>query len=56
MLADDAGLDLAADQEHRGGGAVVGPLAAVLLRAAAELGERHHQDRGRRWPRAAMSL
>ena len=44
MLADEAGLDLAADEQHRRGRAVVGALAAVLLGAAAELRERHHQD------------
>src|SRR5205085_1368839 len=35
VRADDAGLDLGADQEHRRGRAVIGSLAAVLLGAAA---------------------
>src|SRR5713101_5046936 len=44
MFSDRAGFDLGADQEHRGGGAVVGSLAAVFIRPAAELRERHHHD------------
>src|SRR5439155_18199009 len=44
MLADDAGFDLAADQEHRGGGTVVCSLAAVLIRPAAKFRESHHQN------------
>src|SRR5262245_40509078 len=43
MSADGAGADLAADQEHGGGAAVVRAFASVLLSAAAELGEGHHE-------------
>ena len=47
------GLHLAAGDEQRGGGAVVGALAGVLLHPAAELAEGHRQHplgRGRACP------
>ncbi len=43
MAAKQAGGDLGTHQEHRGGGAVVGSAAGVLLHSAAKLAERHHQ-------------
>ncbi len=43
MFADDAGLDFAADQEHRRAAAVIGALAAVFLGPAAKLGKGHDQ-------------
>src|SRR5436305_13891434 len=44
VLADRAGLDLAAAQEHRRRRAVVGALGAVLFGPPAELREGHHQE------------
>src|SRR3954447_16116680 len=44
VLADDASTHGRTRQEEAGGGAMVGPLAAVLLHAAAEFreGHQHH--------------
>ena len=44
MRAVEPALDALADEEHRRRGAVIGSEAAVLLHAAAELGEDHHRD------------
>ena len=43
MPADDSLLHRRAKQEHRGCRAVIGPAARILLDAAPELAERHHQ-------------
>src|SRR5690242_7281543 len=44
VLADETGLYLAADEEDRGGGAVVGAAAGVFLQPSSELTENkgHH--------------
>ena len=44
MLSDQSGLDVLSEEEHRGGGAVVGASAGILIDAAAELAEGHHQN------------
>src|ERR1051325_8000782 len=43
MLADQAALDRSSEEEHRSGGAVIGSARCVLLDAASELAEGHHQ-------------
>ena len=44
VLAVESALDAAANDEHRGGGSVVGAEAGVLFDAASELGEHHDGD------------
>ncbi len=44
MGAVDAAFDGGAEDEHRGGSAVVGAVGGVFLNAAAEFGEGHDDD------------